>query len=68
MWDLYARLQTQWQHAGMAGIRTGFNYGPAIAVMEQKGWDLSLGVDLLSAIEHEFLNWDESERSKQSRD
>jgi len=65
VWDLYARLQSQWRYAGMSGVRTGLDYGPAIEVMRAQGWDVALGIDLLSAIEHECLTWDAHERERE---
>ena len=52
-WQLYTRLQTQWR-IGFGGP-TGLDYSPAIALIQSMGWPLRLGLDLLRAIEHGFL-------------
>lgn len=62
VWNLYARVSSQWR-IGFGG-RTGLDYGPAIALIEAKGWDVELALDLLRVIEGEELDWDESQRKK----
>ena len=62
------QISTQWVRAGMSGRRTSLDYRPALELMKAKGWDIGRGIALLSAIEREYLERDESERAEQSRD
>lgn len=68
VWEIYAQVSTQWNTAGMSGIRTGLAYGPAIELMKARGWNLDLGIALIGAIEREHLEWDAREREQQNRD
>jgi hypothetical protein len=62
VWDLYAQISTQWRY-GFGG-RTGLDYGPAIHLMQARGWDVGLGLDLLRRIELETLKQDARERDE----
>lgn len=62
IWSLYVRISSQWRD-GFSG-RTGLDYGPAIRLIEERGWRLERSLDFLRAIEREVLEWEEDERSK----
>lgn len=34
-WCLFVELGTQWRSAGMAGVRTGLDYGPLFARLDR---------------------------------
>ena len=53
VWDLFERVASQWR-VGFSG-RTGLDYNPAIALMQDKHWNLETGIDLLGAIERELM-------------
>lgn len=66
-WTLYAMVQTQWRYRQaaigttplgapvVADVASGLDYNPAIALMQQWGWELDLGLELLQAIEIEMM-------------
>mgnify|MGYP000494001568 CR=1 FL=1 len=62
MWALYERMCGQWR-CGFGG-RTGLDFGPVIAVMQARGWDIDLGTALLRAIEREVIEQDSRERQQ----
>lgn len=54
VWDLYILVSTQWR-VGEKGAAYGLDYNPAIAVMQQWGWPLDVGLGLLQAVELEMI-------------
>lgn len=68
MWWLYLRVQTQWRYRtyGMGSVRTGLDYGPAIALAKELGWSIRRLLSLLQVIEVVAIEKD-VERAKQSQ-
>lgn len=65
VWELYELLQHQWRE-GFNG-RSGLDFGPAIRIIDARGWDLDLTLQLLHTIEHEILSREaDAARSSQS--
>lgn len=62
LWALYERMSGQWR-CGFSG-RTGLDYGPAITLMQARGWDIDLGTALLRAIEREVIEQEYRERQQ----
>ncbi len=58
VWALYMLLQHQWRH-GFSG-RTGLDFGPALRLIEARGWEVDLAIQLLHSIEHEVLTQEAS--------
>lgn len=54
MWWLYLRVQTQWR-IDAKGMRIGLDYGPAIAIIQHRKWDLSFVLELLQIVERQAL-------------
>ena len=54
VWDLYELVQYQWRE-GFGG-KSGLDFGPAIRVIDGRGWDIELALQLLHVIEHEILS------------
>lgn len=52
-WWLYSRVETQWR-IGAAGA-VGLDYGPAIALIQARGWRLELALELLQVIEMRMM-------------
>jgi len=38
VWSFWMRLQTQWRHAGMAGVATGLDYASVLALLDRAGF------------------------------
>lgn len=55
VWWLYMRTQTQWRISAL-GQRVSLDYGPAIAILRAKKWNLVLALELLQAVELAVLN------------
>lgn len=67
VWKLYTMVQTQWRYRQavtsftamgvpvVMDVASGLDYNPAIALMQQWGWELDLGLELLQAIEIEMM-------------
>jgi hypothetical protein len=53
VWELFEAISTQWR-MGFAGPY-GLDYNPAIALMQERGWRLALGLDLLKTVETSWL-------------
>lgn len=49
VWWLFQRVRTQWR-MGLNGA-TGLDYNPALALIQARGWDAALALELLQAIE-----------------
>lgn len=64
VWGLFVQVSTQWRVA--FGGPVGLDYGPAIRLIEGKGWDVERALGLLRAIEREMLDWSEREREQPS--
>jgi hypothetical protein len=62
LWKLYERMSNQWRVD--FGAASGLDYGPAISVMQARGWDIDLGTELLRAIEFAILEQDQERRER----
>lgn len=50
IWWLYLRVQTQWRWRP-DGKRAGLDYSPAIALIRERGWNLTSALGLLQSVE-----------------
>lgn len=53
LWSLYAKLQRQWRWREKAAM--GLDMNVFLPVIQSRGWDLDLSLDLLATIEDAFL-------------
>lgn len=60
-WKLYEQISRHWLRTGKQGQRYALDMSLAVTLMREMGWQVSRGVELLTAIEDAILAGDREE-------